>query len=89
MSEPPLSAPDTAPPLESAIDAACCRFEEAWEAALSGGGRPGIEDHLAGCPSPSASRCSASWSSWTCTTASAPASSRASKTTAAAPGEVG
>jgi hypothetical protein len=35
------------PPTSDAIDAACDRFERAWQAALAGGTRPRIEDHQA------------------------------------------
>jgi WD40 repeat protein/tRNA A-37 threonylcarbamoyl transferase component Bud32 len=38
---------DTLPPATSdAIDAACARFEDAWKAAVAGGPRPRLEDHL-------------------------------------------
>jgi hypothetical protein len=36
------------PPTSDALDAACDRFEAAWRAALAGGPRPAVEDHLAG-----------------------------------------
>jgi WD40 repeat protein len=35
------------PPTSNAIDAACDRFEATWQAALSGGTRPSIEEFLA------------------------------------------
>jgi WD40 repeat protein len=38
------------PPTSDAIDAACDRFEAAWQEALAGGPRPRIEDHLGEVP---------------------------------------
>src|SRR5579871_5526485 len=50
MSDAPPSEHDTPPSTSDAVDAACDRFEAAWLAALDGGTRPLIEDHLSPVP---------------------------------------
>jgi tetratricopeptide (TPR) repeat protein/predicted Ser/Thr protein kinase len=51
MSEPPSSEHDaTPPPVSDAVDAACDRFEAAWDAAQAGETRPCIEDYLTDVP---------------------------------------
>ena len=50
MSDTPRSERDSIPPTSDAVDGACYRFEAAWLAALDGGTRPRIEDHLAPVP---------------------------------------
>jgi hypothetical protein len=46
MKEPLSSRDESLPPTSDAIDAACEVFEAIWQAALAGGPRPYIEDHL-------------------------------------------
>jgi len=46
MTDLPASQQGPPPATSDAIDAACRRFEGAWEAALAGGPRSRIEDHL-------------------------------------------
>jgi serine/threonine-protein kinase len=51
MSDTPLSEHETLQaPTSEAIDAACNRFEMAWQATPAGGARPRIEDYLADVP---------------------------------------
>jgi hypothetical protein len=50
MSDAPPGGSESFPPPSDAIDAACDRFEEAWHAAMTGGLRPRIDDHLGDVP---------------------------------------
>ncbi len=52
IDEPEASATGGRMVLSDDADAACDRFEAAWQAALAGGPRPRIEDHLADIPPP-------------------------------------